>query len=366
MEMVLRKIEDFGYDAFFESGRKKLNLLDCVMARVIGMNRGRYKVISRNGEFLANITGKLIFVANAAEDYPAVGDWVAIKELENKQAVIKAVLPRKTLIKRKYGDKNRVGDKNETQVIGTNIDEAFIVESVDRDFNLNRFERYFVFLEEAGVKPVIVLNKIDLISSEELKEKTRQLRERFKGILIIATSTFDDTGLDSLSAHLLKGKTYCFLGSSGVGKSTLVNRLLGENVIETAGISSSSNRGKHITTSRNMYFLSNGGMVIDNPGMREVGIVSGDANIVFGDISNMAKKCRYNDCTHIHEPGCVVLEKLKAGELDEEKYSNYLSLKKETEISEMNSYEKRRADRQFGKFLKRAKKEIKEFKGGGG
>lgn len=358
---MTRKIEDFGYDAFFESKRIKMGLGDFAMARVIGMNRGNYKVVSQKGEFLAKISGKLMFVASTAEEYPAVGDWVAIKELENKQAMISAILPRKTLIKRKYGDKNRLGDKSETQLIGANIDEAFVVESTDRDFNLNRFERYFIVLSEAGVRPVIVLNKVDLISNEKLEAKLVQLQERFKDVVVIATSTLDNRGIDALLAHLVKGKTYCFLGSSGVGKSTLVNKLLGENTVETAEISSYANRGKHITTSRNMYFLANGGIVIDNPGMREIGIISGNADSVFDEIVNMAKNCKFKDCSHMHEPGCSVLEKLRDGQLDEEKYSNYLNLKKETENSEMSSYEKRRADRQFGKFVKKAKKDIKKF-----
>ncbi|MFA6992892.1 MAG: ribosome small subunit-dependent GTPase A [Candidatus Gracilibacteria bacterium] len=359
----MRKIEDFGYDAFFESNRGKMALCDYAMARVIGKSRGLYKVVNQNGEFLAKITGKLMFAAGTAEDYPAVGDWVAIKELGNEQAAISAILPRKTLIKRKYGDKNKTGDKNETQVIGANIDEAFVVESTDRDFNLNRFERYFVILNEGGVTPTIVLNKIDLIPKEELDTKLIQLHERFKNISIIATSTVDNSGMDALRTHLLKGKTYCFLGSSGVGKSTLVNKLLDSGLIETAGIGSYSNRGKHVTTSRSMYFLENGSIVIDNPGMREIGIISGNADNIFDDIANLAKKCKYNDCTHIHEPGCNVLEQLREGQLDEERYLNYINLKKEAENYNMTSFEKRKADRQFGKFVKRAKKELKKFNG---
>jgi ribosome biogenesis GTPase len=359
------KLEVFGYDAFFESGRVELGLLDCEVARVTVMSRGQYKVIGKNGEFLAKITGKMMFTANATEDYPAVGDWVAIKELENKQAVIKAVLPRKTIIKRKYGDKNQAGDKNETQIIGANIDEAFVVESTDRDFNLNRFERYFVILSEAGVKPVIVLNKIDLISKEELEIKLVELKERFKNVMVIATSTIDDSGLDTLMTYLLPGKTYCFLGSSGVGKSTLINKLIGKYVASTAEISEQSKRGKHITTMRNMYFLKNGAIVIDNPGMREIGIIAGDADSVFGEIAVLAGQCKFKDCTHTQEPGCRVLEELSDGKLNEEKYSNYLNLKKETDNSQMSNWEKRKADRDFGKFINKAKKDLKKFKGGG-
>jgi len=359
-----KKIKELGYDEFFESNREKLALQDYAMARVIAGNKGMYKVVSQNGEFLAKITGKLMFVAETEEDYPVVGDWVAIKELENGQAVISAVLPRKTVIKRRHGDKNRAGEKNGTQIIGTNINEAFIVESIDRDFNLNRFERYFSVLNEGGVKPAIIINKIDLISKEELGEKLARLKERFGDIGIIATSTIDNSGLEELKAYLSRGKTYCFLGSSGVGKSTLINKLLGTSIIETGDISLCSDRGKHITTSRHMYFLQNGGIVIDNPGMREVGIISvSGVDNLFTEITGLAKDCKYNDCTHVHEPGCNVLEELRAGNLDEEKYSNYINLKKEAENYNMASYERRKADRQFGKFIKKAKKELKKFKG---
>jgi len=352
------RIEDFGYDDFFESNRKKLKLDGYSVARVVVEYRGSYKVKNNNGEYLAKITGRQMFVASSREDYPAVGDWVAITELDAERAVIRGILPRKTIIKRKYNN------KNDMQIIATNIDVAFIVESVGRDYNLNRFERYFAIANAGGVKPVVILNKIDLISKEELDLMLIQLNNRFDDLDIVLTSVATNQGLDELKAHILNGKTYCFLGSSGVGKSSLINKLLGENIIKTEDISLDSARGKHATTNREMYFLGNGGIVIDNPGMREVGMTDTSAGIdsLFDDIIILAEKCKYVDCTHIHEPGCEVLSALKAGKLDEDKYNNYIRLKKEVEHYEMTDLEQKEKDRQFGKFIKNAKKEIKNYR----
>ena len=349
------KIEDFGYDEFFESNRNKLKLQEFSVARVIVEYRGAYKVRNEKGEYLAKVTGKQIFNALGREDFPAVGDWVAITELNEEQAVIHGVLPRRTVIKRKYVD------KNEIQIIATNIDVAFVVESIDRDYSLNRFERYFAIANDGNVKPVIILNKTDLISQKELDSRLAEIRNRFDNIDVIATSVINDDGLEQLRKYIAKRKTYCFLGSSGVGKSSLINKLLGNSVIKTENISLGTGRGKHATTGREMYFLENGGIVIDNPGMREVGMTNTGAGIddSFDEIAVLAKKCKYVDCAHVHEPDCEVLSALKSGKLDESKYSNYVNLKKEAEYYEMTELEKREKDRQFGKFIKTAKKQLK-------
>lgn len=358
------KITDLGYNDFFESNRKKLGLDTFKIARVTSEYQGLYKALNENGEYLAKITGKQLLNATSREDFPAVGDWVAITELDNGQAIIHSVLPRATILERKQSDRSRLGEKNKTQIIATNIDVALIVESVDRDYSLNRLERYLSIAKNRNIVPVIILNKVDLISKEELDSKLIQIKNRLDGVDIIPTSTTNKEGLDELIRFITKGKTYCFLGSSGVGKSSLINYLLGDSTIKTGVISSYSGRGRHITTNRQMYLLKRGGIVIDNPGIREVGITDVTTGIdsAFSEIAVLSRECKFVDCTHTHEPGCKVLSALEKGKIDKEQYSNYVSLKKEAEHFDMNSSEKREKDRQFGKFIKRAKKEIKTYK----
>lgn len=357
-------MEDLGYNDFFESSRKKLGLDNFDVARVIVEHREAYKIKNANGEYLAKITGSLMFSASSREDYPAVGDWVAATILDAEHAAIHNILPRKTIIKRKHSNKKRTGGKDEIQIIATNIDIAFIAESIGRDFNLNRFERYFAIASDGGVKPVIILNKIDLISDEELDLKLAEIKNRFNEVEIVPSSSINEEDLGELRKYIEKGKTYCFLGSSGVGKSSLINKLLGEDIIKTKSINLRSGRGRHVTTARQMYFLANGGIVIDNPGMREVAIADAGAGIdtLYDEITDLAQKCKFADCTHVNEPGCTVLAALKSGGLAADKYSNYINLKKEARYYEMNELEKREKDRQFGKFVKKAKQQVKKYK----
>lgn len=355
--------EDLGYDSFFEANRVKLALVDFAVARVIAQHKSGYRVKNARGEYLARITGKQMFTASSQEDFPAVGDWVVTREADESQVMICEILPRKTLLKRTHGDKNRIGEKLETQTIAANIDVALIVESVGRDYNLNRIERYFALASGAGIKGAVILNKIDLLSKEELELKISEIRNRLADITIIATSTLTNEGLTELKKFITKGNTYCFLGSSGVGKSSLINKLLGEATIKTEDIGKRSSRGKHITTAREMYFLENGGIVIDNPGVREVGMTDALFGIenAFDEITILAKKCKFINCTHIHEPGCEVLAALKLGNLDEAKYANYINLKKESEHYGMTKLQKKEKDRDFGKFIKKAKKDFRNY-----
>lgn len=336
-------LEDLGF--------RESVLTEHVVARVIAEFREAYKVKSINGEYLAKITGKQLFLAVRREDYPAVGDFVVIDELPGGKAVIRRVLPRKTMLRKKYSD------REENQLIATNIDTAFIVGSPDRDYSLNRFERFLVIARDGGINPVIIVNKTDLISEAELNTRVTEIKVRFKDIDVLLTSTVTEKGLDELEKHIYRGKTYCFLGSSGVGKSTLINKLLGKNDIKTTEISKTTGRGKHTTSARAMYFLKNGGIVIDNPGTREVGIgdsVTGIEN-VFDEIELLSRNCRYSDCTHTNEPDCAVLDAVKVGAFDKDKYANYIKLRKESEFFELDEVERRAKDRKFGKFVKKAK-----------
>lgn len=358
MDQQMMTIEDLGYDGSFWADQSSESREDtCEPARVIAEHRGAYRVKTARGEYLAKITGRQAFRASSRADYPAVGDWVRISVLDDEQATIESVLPRKTVIRRKYGE------QNEAQIIAANVDVALVIESADRDYSLNRFERYFAIARDGGAVPAIVFNKTDLIAQEELDEKLDQIRERFPGIEVIPTSTVTEAGLDTLMASLRPRKTYCFLGSSGVGKSSLINALLGQSEIRTSEIGAHSGRGKHTTTAREMYFLSNGGIVIDNPGVREVGVTDAEAGIesLFAEITALSSQCRFSDCGHTQEPGCAVLSALASGALDRERYAHALSLKKEAGHYALTALEKKQKSRQFGKFIKKAKQDLQRY-----
>jgi len=352
-------LDQLGYSSFFEEGRRALGWGDVPVARVISESRGMYRLKNAEGEYAATITGKRMFDASSREDYPAVGDWVTIEEMGVDRAVIHGILPRHTMLKRVYGDENKSGKKDASQVIAVNIDVAFIVMSVDRDFNLNRIERYVAIAERGGVMPAIIVNKVDQSTSDERDVLSADLHKRFPNISILMTSTVTGDGVDALRAYMQKGMTYCFLGSSGVGKSSLVNALLGTDTIRTGDIGTYANRGRHVTTARHLYVLVDGAIVIDNPGMREVGMAeSGDVASSFEEIVHLAEGCRYADCTHTHEPHCAVLAAVASGIVDDEQRLNYVALKKEDAYLEMGENEKREKDRRFGKFKKNAFKDL--------
>lgn len=348
-------LEDLGYDEFFAMKRSELPLKEFSVARVISEHKGAYTVKNIESEYLATVTGKQIYDATNREDYPAVGDWVAITPLPLGKAVIQGILPRRTMMKRKQSGSNHV------QIIATNIDVAFVIESFDRDYNLNRFERYFAIARDGGIQPAILLNKTDLVSREELDMKIAEIKERFGDVDVIPVSTVAGEGLTALHAYLIKGKTYCFLGSSGVGKSSIINSLLGESRIKVGSIGTHALRGKHTTTARMMYFLASGGIVIDNPGVREVGMTDTNAGVedVFNEITAMAAKCKFINCSHTQEPSCELLRAVSSGELDRDTYENYMRLKKEAEFFEMSELEKKAKNREFGKSLKKAKDGLK-------
>jgi len=350
-------LKDMGYHDFFEKSRVSMENSHLFPARVISEHKGAYILRNETSELSATITGKMMFTASSREDYPAVGDWVLIQILDEDQAVIHEILPRKTVLKRKSAGKSDV------QIIASNIDIAFIVQSPDRDYNLNRFERYFALAESGNIKPAIVLNKSDLISESELEMRLSEIKIRFKNTDIYGTSIVTGKGIPEFQKSIEPGLTFCFLGSSGVGKSSLINMLAGQHLIKTGDISSHSNRGKHITAHRELFILENGGLLIDNPGMREIGVLDAETGIrnVFSEIYELSKKCKYLDCTHINEPGCAVLMSVDSCTLDKDKYDNYIKLLKENEYNTMTKLEKREKDRKFGKMVKTVTKQRKKI-----
>ncbi len=299
------------------------------------------------------------FAAKSREDFPAVGDWVALAPYTSDFAIIHKILPRWSVIKRKA-----VGQFGEIQIIATNIDYAFLVQAVDRDFNINRLERYLTICNSSKVSPVIILTKTDLITELQIAEILNKLKSRIKHVPVIAVSNETLNGYEAINSFIKKGKTYCILGSSGVGKSTLLNNLSGEILMKTDSISTSTNKGKHITSHRELIILENGGILIDNPGMREVGIAdtASGLEITFEKIIKLSKDCKFKDCTHTNEIGCHVIEAVKNGELDIAFYENYLKMEKEKAYFESTIADRRKKDKDFGKMIKNFKKDVNRKK----
>jgi len=346
------KLKHFGYNDRIEKLRIQHNLEDFEIGRVISEHKERYTVKTEKGEFDAEITGNLRYTANTREDFPAVGDWVAVSEYDDGKVLIHSIFTRKTIIERQA-----VGKQGEKQIIATNIDFAFIVQAVDRDFNINRVERYLTICNTSNVRPIIVLNKIDLIDDSVLSDLMSQVQERLKEVPVIAISNASKKGIERLKEYIQKGKTYCLLGSSGVGKSSLLNNLLGKQLMKTNTISSSTNKGRHVTSHRELIVLENGGIIIDNPGIREVGIADSAEGLekTFNKIVGLSKNCKFNDCTHTMEIGCAVMAAVESGEVDELSYENYLKMKREKEHFESTVAEKRKKDKNFGKMVKQFK-----------
>ncbi len=351
------ELKDLGYSGFFENSRKAYPNENLIPARIVAEHKEAYVLGNGTSEFFAQVTGKMMFTASSRQDYPAVGDWVLISVPEMDKTIIHEILPRKSVLKRKSIT------KSDAQIIAANIDIAFIVQSPDRDYSLNRVERYFSIAESGNVKPAIVLNKIDLIPESELEFKLNEMRSRFNNADIFATSIVTRKGIDELEDCIKKGLTHCFIGSSGVGKSSLINTLFGREVIKTEEISSRTNRGRHITTHRQLFMLRNGGLVIDNPGMREIGLIDAEKGIenVFEDISIFSKNCQFSNCTHIHEPGCAVLAAVENGDLDGKKYANFIKLSRENKYHSLTKLEMREKDRKFGRMVKQFKKHKKRL-----
>ncbi len=321
--------------------------------RVTAEHKERYLVRTITGEFEAEITGHLRYKAESREDFPAVGDWVVISSYDEGLAFIHEVIPRYSIIKRQA-----VGRHGDIQVIASNIDYAFIVQAADRDFNINRLERYLTICHASRVIPVIILSKTDLISATDLESIVESIRNRIPDIHILPFSNESLEGFESIKTFIEKGKTYCLLGSSGVGKSTLVNNLTGNEVMKTGQISHSTQKGRHITSHRELTILANGGIIIDNPGMREVGITdnSEGLEITFDKILALATACKFKDCTHTQETGCRVLDAIEKGEIDWNAYQNYLKMEREKSHFELTLAEKRQKDKAFGKMFKDYKK----------
>lgn len=352
-------LNDLGYNDKFEKFKIENNLDSFVIGRIISEHKERYIVKSADSVFEAEITGNMRFAAKGREDFPAVGDWVAMSTYDSDFAIIHKIFPRYSVIKRQA-----VGQFGEVQIIAANIDFAFLVQAVDRDFNINRLERYLTICNNSKVKPIIVLSKIDLTDDQRINEIIGSIKMRIEQVPIIAISNETENGYDAINSILEKGKTYCLLGSSGVGKSTLLNNLIGKKIMRTDIISQSTSKGKHVTSHRELFVLENGGILIDNPGMREVGITDASIGLekTFENIFQLSLNCKFKDCTHLHEAGCAIIQAVENGEIDKASYENYLKLEREKAHFESTVTERREKDKDFGKMVKNYKKDMNKNK----
>lgn len=343
------KLEQLGYKGIITELNDHSTTDGLVLGRVIVEHKERYITQTVSSTVSCEITGNMRYAAKSRADYPTVGDWVRLMTIDDQSAVIVELLPRQSVLERQA-----VGKHGEVQLIAANIDVAFIVQSVGHDFNLNRLERYMTICLSSGIEPLILLTKVDLITPDELQDLLKRARERLAEIRIIALSSKTKYGFDNLKNVMQPFKTYCFLGSSGVGKSTIVNELQGQEVLKTSEISKSTNKGRHTTSHRELFILPNGSIVIDTPGMREVGLANHSQGIesAYDHIGELSEHCKFNDCTHTNEVGCAVIQAVEEGELSLEAYNNYLKLKREQDYFSSTVQERRQKGKELGKMYK--------------
>ncbi|MCI5147469.1 MAG: ribosome small subunit-dependent GTPase A, partial [Candidatus Electrothrix sp. AR3] len=325
------------------------------IARVVAVHKESYTISNGDVDVHAELVGKLIFSAASPVDYPAVGDWVLASYYdENTFAIIHEVLSRKSLLKRKTP-----GKKVAFQLIAANIDVAFIVQSLNENFNLRRLERYLVMVNEGKIQPIVLLSKSDLLDKGDITSIKDDIQKIMPDVQVLPFSNEDKFGLDNLKRTMQSGLTYCLLGSSGVGKTTLINNLVGESIYKTKTVSKKESKGRHSTTHRQLIKLDFGAMVVDTPGMRELGNFSVATGLdeTFSEIITLSDKCHFSDCTHAGEKGCAVLDALEKGQLSTERYQNYLKMAKESSYHEMSYLEKKKKDKQFGKHIKSVMKQ---------
>jgi ribosome biogenesis GTPase len=349
LRRAIMNLEDLGYSVWYRDSLRKSQMAETKVARVIAVDRDRYRIGSEFGFIAAELSGKLAYCAETTEDLPCVGDWVFVDYYNNNShAIVHGVLPRKTILRRRSS-----GARADFQLIAANIDVAFIVQSCDVDFNLNRLDRYIVMTKDGGIDSILLFTKSDLVDDLNLELMIAEVR-REHSIDVIPLSSTSGAGYDRFKQTLEKGKTYCLIGSSGVGKSTILNKLLGKQEFAINTVREKSAKGRHTTTRRQLAILDNGALFVDTPGMRELGMLGFGLGIdeSYEDIAAIAERCRFADCTHTTEKGCAVLQSVAEGELTSKRFQSYLKLVKESNYYEMTYLEKRKKDKSFARMVK--------------
>ncbi|HEU5239970.1 MAG TPA: ribosome small subunit-dependent GTPase A [Pyrinomonadaceae bacterium] len=323
--MISINLTTLGWNEFFESAFHTYAAKGYACGRVALEHKHFYRVYSECGEVRGEIAGRLRHEALEQGDLPVVGDWVVIRPCpERDKVTIHAVLPRKSKFTRKVA-----GFRTEKQIVASNIDTVFLVTSLNQDFNPRRVERYLIVAWESGARPIIILSKSDLC--DEIEERTREIKAAVGEVPILAISILTREGLNELSRYLKHGQTVALLGSSGVGKSTLINHLLGHEYLKVQETREHDGRGRHTTTHRELIVLPQGGLVIDTPGIRELQLWDGESglHVAFADIETAAGHCYFSDCRHRDEPRCAIREALADGAIDRARYQSYEKLQKE-------------------------------------
>jgi ribosome biogenesis GTPase / thiamine phosphate phosphatase len=354
---VSSRLEKYGWNDRFAAAFAEIAAAGRIPARVVLEHTHIYRVAIEDGETLARVSGRLRHRAGIRSEFPAVGDWVALELVADGDARIHALLPRVSRFSRRAA-----GDATEEQVVAANIDVVFLVGGLDRDFNPRRLERYLVVAWESGATPVILLNKADLVDAPE--QYADQVRAIAPGVDVHALSARDPQTLDVVRQYLSVGRTAALLGSSGVGKSTIVNRLVGFDLLRTQDVRLTDHRGRHTSTARQLVLLDSGGILIDTPGMRELQLwESGDAlGDTFADIVSTAASCRFRDCRHLQEPGCAVRAAVASGTVPAARLESFHKLAAEREHQERQLdaralIEDKRNARVMGKALRKRLKE---------
>lgn len=321
------RLEDLGWGSFFQQPLNSETPCDLIPARVAEEMKGAYRVCTENGPLTATVSGRLRHEALAREALPAAGDWVMVSAIPGEaSAIIHRVLERRTKLSRKVA-----GERTDEQILAANVDTVFVVAALNRDFNPRRLERYLTAVWESGARPVVVLNKADLCDDAE--RYVRETEDIAPGVQVLATSTLTGMGMEDLVAVMKPGMSAVFVGSSGVGKSSLINHMQGEDALTVRSIRDDG-KGRHTTTSRQLIVLAGGGVVIDTPGLRELGLWDADQGLdrAFADIGSLAGECVFRDCRHTGEPGCAVREAIDEGTLPEERFESYRKLEREREF----------------------------------
>jgi ribosome biogenesis GTPase len=319
-------LEDYGWSEFFAEAFAPYAAEGYEAGRVFLQHNKVYMLYTASGEMWAEATGRLKYHAAGPEELPAVGDWVVIKRLadDRTRAKIHEILPRQSLFSRKAAGRETI-----EQPVAANVDTVFLVSGLDNDYNLRRLERYLIMAWESGAEPVIVLNKADLV--EDAEARREEVRAIAPGVDVHLLSAREGEGIEQLFRYVGRGRTLALMGSSGVGKSTIVNRLLGAEVQRTQEVRLHDARGRHTTTRRELFILPGGGIILDTPGMRELQLFVSERGLreTFDDIEQIAATCRFSDCGHETEPGCRIREALASGALDPERYASYQKMRAE-------------------------------------